>query len=330
MGNVQNYIKETLTSEFKLTELTGDAGSRQYFKIDTDSKENYVLCVYKKNELTSFKNFLNVNSLFSGGGIKTPRIVSSDSNLGLMILEDLGEKTLETEYQKSADLNWYHLAIDELVKIQDLKPLPKSTAHSYQFTIEKFVWELHFAVEHLTKLYKIEADSVDLEILTYEFNDISTHLVSLPQVVTHRDYHSRNILIKDETLYIIDFQDARLGNSFYDLVSLIEDSYTNLKEKISLIDYYKCSSTLGSKLNLDNEAFNFNYNTQAVQRTFKACGSFASLKNLKKMDRYLPYLGPCFKNLQIYLKDLNRHPELLKFIQACSKEEASRTAERPL
>lgn len=318
MDKANDFIKSNLKLDFQLTPLTGDAGSRQYFKVDTISDQNYILCIYKQGELTSFDHFLNVGSLFSTNHIKIPKIISKNKILGMMILQDLGSQTLEDEFTKNTDINYYFKSIDELIKIQSIKKTENSTAHSYRFTVEKFNWELSFAVEHLTKLYDLSADSIDLEILTYEFNDISTYLVDLPQMVVHRDYHSRNILIKDDTPHIIDFQDARLGNSFYDLSSLIEDSYTCLKssDKNTLISYYKKESPLRFDKN-----FNFNYTTQALQRSFKACGSFASLKNLQGTDRYLPYLKPSLLNIKEYLNILNRHPELLKFIESCCKKE---------
>ena len=47
-------------------------------------------------------------------------------------------------------------------------------------------------------------------------------------MLCHRDYHSRNLMLHDGSLYIIDFQDARMGPDTYDLVSLLRDSYVDL------------------------------------------------------------------------------------------------------
>ena len=56
----------------------------------------------------------------------------------------------------------------------------------------------------------------------------STELAGEPRVLCHRDYHSRNLMLHDGSLYIIDFQDARMGPDTYDLVSLLRDSYVDL------------------------------------------------------------------------------------------------------
>ena len=59
---------------------------------------------------------------------------------------------------------------------------------------------------------------------------IVEELAAEPRVLCHRDYHSRNLMLHDGRLYIIDFQDARMGPDTYDLVSLLRDSYVDLTE----------------------------------------------------------------------------------------------------
>ena len=69
---------------------------------------------------------------------------------------------------------------------------------------------------------------------------IVRELAAEPRVLCHRDYHSRNLMLHDEQLYIIDFQDARMGPDTYDLVSLLRDSYVDLPEQTvdELIAYF--------------------------------------------------------------------------------------------
>ena len=61
-----------------------------------------------------------------------------------------------------------------------------------------------------------------------EWAAIAEELAAEPRVLCHRDYHSRNLMLHDGSLYIIDFQDARMGPDTYDLVSLLRDSYVDL------------------------------------------------------------------------------------------------------
>ncbi|MGH1467468.1 MAG: aminoglycoside phosphotransferase family protein [Bdellovibrionales bacterium] len=316
--DTKNFITEKLNIDFKLTPLTGDAGTRQYFKIKNDMKNKYILCAYKKDELTSFDYFLNVNTLFTNQKIKTPEILHTSKHLGLMILEDLGDVTLEDAFKDSYDLTLYKQALNELIKIQSIPPQEGSIAHSYAFTVKKFDWEFNFSLEHLTNLYSLDLTSIDIDTLKQEFTSISSYLFNLPQVVTHRDFHSRNLINKTDGIYVIDFQDARMGNPFYDLTSLIEDTYTGLsaEQKEILTAYYKEQSSLEF-----DEEFSKSYSIQALQRSIKACGSFAWLKNVIGTDRYIQYIKPSLINIKRFLNDLNTYPELTKFVNLCAKEE---------
>ena len=69
---------------------------------------------------------------------------------------------------------------------------------------------------------------------------IIEELASEPRVLCHRDYHSRNLMLHEGRLYIIDFQDTRMGPDTYDLVSLLRDSYVDLPEQTvsELIAYF--------------------------------------------------------------------------------------------
>lgn len=314
----QNYIKDCLKVESNLRPLTGDAGTRQYFKIENQSTDNNILCAYKKDELTSFDNFLNVGSLFSRHNIKTPLVLHTNKDQGFMILEDLGDLTLEDVFKETKDEVLYFKALDEIIKIQGLGFEDDSVAHTYAFDVEKFNWELNFAVKHLSQLYKLNTKDLNTSLLEKEFTLLSQKLFSLKQVITHRDYHSRNLIYSKGEIFIIDFQDARLGNPFYDLTSLIEDTYTDLSENLKhkLKTYY----IEKSDLNFEDD-FNKNYNLQALQRTFKACGSFAYLQNDIGTGRYLQYLKPSLRNLKNYFKEVKEFPQFEKFISLCQKEE---------
>ena len=76
-------------------------------------------------------------------------------------------------------------------------------------------------------------DAAAREALTEEWRNLAGLLASEPRVLCHRDYHSRNLMLSAGELYIIDFQDARMGPDTYDLASLLRDSYVDLTEEDS-------------------------------------------------------------------------------------------------
>ena len=113
------------------------------------------------------------------------------------------------------------------------------------------------------------------------------------RVFTHRDYHSRNIMIHNGSLKVIDFQDARMGPCQYDLVSLLKDSYITLDEFIrsELLEYYiECMLKNGREV--IREPFYKIFEWMSLQRNLKAIGTFAYQHKVLGNNRYLQYIEP--------------------------------------
>ena len=130
---------------------------------------------------------------------------------------------------------------------------------------------------------------------------VSLYLEEYAQYPTHRDLHSRNILILNDRPFYIDFQDGRLGSQYYDLISLVYDSYLPFSEEFEQVclEYFlkKQSKLFDSEL----------YWVQIAQRTLKAAGSFASFAYLKKDYRYQSYIRP---TLDLTLRSLSKIQKL--------------------
>jgi aminoglycoside/choline kinase family phosphotransferase len=160
----------------------------------------------------------------------------------------------------------------------------------------------------LLGLLKLKLSEAVLTELDQAFNSFCSELASKPKVICHRDFHSRNVMIKRNKVYLIDFQDARLGPAQYDLVSLFKDSYVDMNDEYSqrLMNYYLDNSKIRKTPQFSEEEFYKTYELQSLQRCFKACGSFASFMNLRGDKRYLKYLNPTLKRV---LKALTYFPE---------------------
>ena len=98
-------------------------------------------------------------------------------------------------------------------------------------------------------------------------------------------------MVKEGEYFLIDFQDARLGLPFYDLVSLLEDCYFPLskQKRDLLIGYYQEKSALITSYSAGE--FEYFYDLSAIQRIFKALGSFTFINETRQDDRYLKYIG---------------------------------------
>ena len=128
-------------------------------------------------------------------------------------------------------------------------------------------------------------------------------LAAEPRVLCHRDYHSRNLMLHDERLYIIDFQDARMGPDTYDLVSLLRDSYVDLPEQTvdELIAYFLA---LKGQTGRADEAFRRRFDLMALQRNLKALGTFGYQTTARRNPVYIQYIPRTLR----YVRDEPRQP----------------------
>ncbi len=303
---------------FEVLPLAGDASMRRYFRV-IYADQSYVLMVWEPFGSIADYPFLNILKHFEKHKIQVPEVLRIDPYLGLILLEDLGDLTLERKFWENQDqthvLPFYYQAIDELIKIHfDASDDhdPNCKAFQIQFDASKFIWEMNYARENLLeKILGVSLTEDQHKILNKTFLDIGHRLDNAPKRISHRDYHSRNVMVKLGKMRVIDFQDARLGPVQYDLVSLIHDSYVRLdreSEKAILDDYLNKARAQGLAPHKDE--FMEIYYLQVVQRCFKACGSFSSFYNNRKDTRYLKYIQPTVKKV---LSALDLFPEYRGF-----------------
>ncbi len=306
MADFSDFIQPLLeTDQYTVTPLAGDASSRRYYRVVAD-KKSWVLMEWEPFDKIEDFPFLSVQKYFDEQSIRVPKIHSYNKDTGLFLLEDMGDLTLERRFWEFQDqevvIPYYQKSLDQLIKIHSLSfDAPDGrvcTAYKNEFSVEKLVWELNYAKKFLIKELLQSNLSEELEAeLDAEFLELCERLYQSPQVICHRDFHSRNIMLSFNEVCIIDFQDARLGPPAYDLVSLFYDSYVDLDDSsiATLTKYYKDNFPHFSSLNLSEDQWDELFLLQTIQRCFKACGSFASFKVTRDDNRYLHYIEPTLK-----------------------------------
>ena len=250
-----------------------------------------------------------------------PEVVAASGDLGIILYEDLGDTTLEQEFYKTRNpygvLGFYRMAIDELLKIHLLatKDRTDCVAFNYEFDVEKLTWELNFMRKHFLEGI-LKYDSLKQE-LDQEFFKLTSLLQQKNKYIQHRDYHSRNIMVTNNIVRVIDFQDARLGLVQYDLVSLLRDAYVPVPESLEkeLLDYYLYRAKVDFNHEWNIHEFNYLYEVQAIQRLLKAVGSFASFWMLRNDRRYLKYIGGTMQKVQKALDLIPEFPSLRKALE---------------
>ena len=311
---IKTWIAEQIgTSEFSIIQLAGDASARRYYRVIQESK-TWVLMSWLPFDKNNYP-FISVQKHFASSHVQVPEIIAVGENLGVLLQEDLGDLTLERKFwenskQESSE-DFYQKTLDELIKIHldATKSGVTSFATTTVFDTAKFLWEMNYAKENLLLgLLKLKLSDATMTELNTAFTGFCSRLDEKPKVICHRDFHSRNVMIKLNKIYVIDFQDARMGPVQYDLVSLFKDSYVDMNDNYSeaLMNYYLDRTGHRKIPGYSKDEFYETYELQSLQRCFKACGSFASFMNLRNDKRYLKYLRPTLKRV---LKSLAHFPE---------------------
>ena len=312
--------------DYNLQPLAGDASGRRYYRVSLDGKSR-VLMVWESFTDSENFPFLSTHKYFQSSSVHIPELYHFSKEKGLFLIEDLGDLSLEKYFWNCTNennlLKMYTKVLDQLIRIHSLcfeeKSQKPCTAFKVEFSVEKLFWELNFSKNHLLKdLLKTPMSEMEEKNLDKEFRTLCEKLYRSPQVICHRDFHSRNVMLKsDGEIVIIDFQDARMGPVAYDLVSLFHDSYVCLDPQsiCYLMKYYKDHFSHFNKLQLEGEQWQELFEQQILQRCFKACGSFASFKRSGNNISYLSYIQPTLFKVLEKLKNQDHYPVWRKLLE---------------
>ena len=282
--------------ETKVVPLTGDASDRRYFRVLFRDGAPHVLAVHPGPIDFDALPFVNVARLLSSMPVPVPRILDHSRELGIIALEDLGDVTLQAHLGAASAAEHaalYREAVTLITTIQHRgRELESSqyVPYSVAFDVEKLMWELRFFTKHFLEAYRgATLSDATREGLSDEYAAIAAELAAEPRVLCHRDYHSRNLMLHHGRLYIIDFQDARMGPDTYDLVSLLRDSYVDFSARQieALIAFFLAKRGASAAEDAD---FPRRFDLMALQRNLKALGTFGFQTTSRGNPVYIQYI----------------------------------------
>jgi aminoglycoside/choline kinase family phosphotransferase len=241
--------------------------------------------------------------------VPVPQVVGHAGDLGVLALQDLGDVTLQAHLGVATPAEHGALYRQAVALIATLQRRGAELAgggavpYGVAFDVQKLSWELDFFIRHFVEAYKgVSMSPAEGEALRGELSLLSEQLAAEPRVLCHRDYHSRNLMLHGGQLYIIDFQDARMGPDTYDLVSLLRDSYVDLPEHTvaELIAYFLALQ--GHKGN--EPAFRARFALMALQRNLKALGTFGFQTTARRNPVYIQYIPRTLRYVRDNLQQL--------------------------
>jgi N-acetylmuramate 1-kinase len=303
--------------EPKVVPLTGDASDRRYFRVLTPGEPSQVLAVHPGPIAFNTLPFVNVCKLLSEMPVPVPAILGHSDPLGIIALQDLGDVTLQAHLGAASAAEHAALYRQAVTFIETLQRRGRELQsgdylpYGIAFDVEKLTWELQFFVKHFLEAYRGAAlTAASREALAGELALVAEELAAEPRVLCHRDYHSRNLMLHEGNLHIIDFQDARMGPDTYDLVSLLRDSYVDFTDQQveELIAFFlalrqgqhehdpnRVRATgppwhEPSQVRAADDEFRRRFDLMALQRNLKALGTFGFQTTSRGNTVYIQYI----------------------------------------
>ena len=301
--------------------LTGDASDRRYFRVLITDGPSIVLSLYSAPFDFSKMSFVNVARLLERMPVPIPTVIGHADDIGLLALEDLGDVTLQAHLGAASGAEHAALYREAVALIATLQKRgaelasPDYIPYTVAFDVEKLTWELDFFIKHFVEAYRgVVIGPAARDELGREFAALIEELASEPRVLCHRDYHSRNLMLHHGKLYIIDFQDARMGPDTYDLVSLLRDSYVDLPEQTvdDLIAYFLAVKGETAEAG----RFRKRFDMMALQRNLKALGTFGYQTTARRNPVYIQYIPRTLRYVRNNLEQLPRFGRLREILAA--------------
>jgi aminoglycoside/choline kinase family phosphotransferase/dTDP-glucose pyrophosphorylase len=306
--------------------LKGDGSDRQWYRLNMGRKSMILVDhgIRKSDRVNEADAFVNIGRHLFDRGLPVPQIYDGDTFAGYAFMEDLGNLDLQTNVQQAENdekiIGMYRSVIQQLIKFStsgaerfDAAWAYQTSSYSKTLILEK---ECRYFVDAFLNTYLgLEMIYEDFE-REFEFLAEKALEYALPGLM-HRDFQSRNIMIKNDAFYFIDFQASRMGPIQYDLAALLIDPYVQLPQDIQtrLLGY--CVEKLQADMNLNADNFCRCYRYCRLTRNLQILGAFGYLSRVKKKAHFEKYIPAALGTLEKTLSDEvgREFPKLKKLVK---------------
>lgn len=222
----EHFGEQLKNKSVSLVPVPGDAGFRHYFRLNNAPQA--LLAVFAPPATEKNKQFVAVANYLSAQGVRVPKVLAADYERGYLLIEDFGDALLQPLLTADTVQGLYG---EVLMALLHMQAAPAQTDIFVSYSEPLLRTELNVFREWFVEgMLGYALTQADEGIVGDTFDTLVHSALGQPQVIVHRDFHSRNILIAQtpsgcEAPAFIDFQDAVLGPITYDLVSLLKDCY---------------------------------------------------------------------------------------------------------
>ena len=306
------------------SELKGDGSDRTWHRVSL-GKTSVIMVDHgppPEDRTCEADSFVDIGQHLLNKGVPVPHIYGYDRPAGLVALEDLGDLHLQTVVRRTGDqvelLAHYKAVIDLLVHMA----IEGAKGFNLAFTYQTPYYDRHLILEKEARYFvtaflnEYKGLRTDFEKLEEDFELLAKRALETgPVGFLHRDFQSRNMLVRNEKYYVIDFQGGRLGPLPYDLASLLIDPYVELPEDIQqdLLAYYL--DRLSGSAPVDRQNFLRAYKYCAINRNLQILGAFGFLSRVKGKTDFEAYIPAALASLKIRLGTIQPDcPQLVRIV----------------
>ena len=326
------FLRESVGKEWTAAPLPGDASFRRYYRVTLADGTTRMLAWYPSEVQPQLRRYLDAYSSVKPHAY-VPTVTHKSGCAALQ--EDVGDRTLYDLLHENRDegVRWYRKAITLLFYFQRAGGTDINPPFTSAFFFDELEMTRQFYVEKLMEVSPQRSQQLQ-PLLQKLAGNIARH----PYVLCHRDYHGQNIHIFNDKLYVIDFQDMRMGPDTYDAASLLRDRgvarILGNETEMQLVDYYAEWRAVGvpGRTELphgERRSMRRRYFETLLQRSVKILGTFARQPIDRGRMWYLDFIPPTIESVRRCISELPEYGALETLLPMdFSVSEARERAER--
>lgn len=316
--DIFHFVREALglsaSVSIDISPMEGRGSDRTFSRVRWTPLQSAILVCYSRERMeNSF--YADIALFLRGISIPVPRVIRHDPARSLILFEDFGDRHLWSFRKEPWDalrvLYRNTLAIAHRLHSFPEKDFPSARIRLMEeFGPDLYRWERDYFRDHFVRgVCGIVIEPSFEEKLESELSDLSARLLKAGRSLVHRDLQSQNVMIREGSPYLIDFQGMRFGTFFYDLGSLLCDPYVELNEnqRTDLLHYYY---TLSGR-DLGWEDFQRLFWEASAQRLMQALGAYGFLGLKKGLKAFLGHIPAGIRNLRLAAAKAASLPRLL-------------------
>lgn len=299
------------SATIRLSAAGGDASFRRYFRLTLPDGNTQVVMDAPPAQEDSAP-FVAIGQRWHAAGLPVPYIHASDLDAGFLLLDDLGDTPLQATFTDPARTEQSHL--DALAVIAQLQNRTNPAALP-DYDAALLGRELDLFPEWCLGRWLSLSVPDSWEAVR---DKLIEHALAQPVVSVHRDFDAMNLMLHDQTLYMIDFQDAVAGPLSYDVISLLRGRYCRFSadQFASFVGAFYQQARQEGRLtrSVSEETFLAQCHAMAAQRSLKVLGIFCRLTLRDSKEGYLARLPHFLAHLEDSLAALPQHREFTDWV----------------